>query len=238
MEEVFVLKIRLKFNKSGLMKYIGHLDLMRGWQKIFRRSGIPIAYSQGFHPHQIFSIAAPLPVGVTSDGEYLDMSLSVEDYSMDDIVTKVNAMVPEGIVILEAVELVGKQTAGMAACKAATYEVTLSEKLCEALLPAEKVMSFIDRDSIIVLKRNKKGNMNELDIKTGIHSFSIEGNKLNMMLATGSSFNIKPELVMNALFTEFKVDMENNPEEIYYSVHRFDIFSSIDPLKTLTEGVS
>lgn len=219
------------------MKFIGHLDMMRGWQKIFRRSGIPMAYSEGYHPHQIFSIAAPLAVGVTSDGEYLDLKLSVETYSMKDIVTKINAVCPEGIEILEAVELVGKQTAGMAACKAATYEVTLSDALNKALAPNDKVLAFMESESIIVLKRNKKGKMNELDIKTGIHTFSREGNKLYMMLATGSSLNIKPELVLNALYAEFNIDHENN-EDIYYNVHRYDIFTSVEPLLTLTQGVS
>ena len=230
------MKIRLKFSKNGLMKYIGHLDMMRGWQKIFRRSGIPIAYSEGFHPHQIFSIAAPLAVGVTSDGEYLDLKLSEEGYPLKDIIEKVNACCPEGIQILEAVELVGKQTAGMAACKAATYEITLSDALDKALQPENSVKEFLDSDSIIVLKRNKRGKMNELDIKTGVYTITRQGNKFYMMLATGSSLNIKPELVLNALYEKFEID-KDNVEEIYYNVHRFDIFSSVEPLQTLTEGV-
>jgi len=79
--------------------------------------------------------------------------------------------------------------------------------------------------------------MNELDIKTGIHSITREGNKFKMMLATGSSLNIKPELVLSALYAEFNIDAIN-VEEIYYTVHRYDIFTSVDPLKTLTQGVS
>lgn len=59
-KEVFVLNIRIKFQKYGVMKFIGHLDMMRYFQKAIRRAGIDIAYSGGYSPHQIMSFAAPL----------------------------------------------------------------------------------------------------------------------------------------------------------------------------------
>lgn len=62
------MKIRIKFRKYGVMKFIGHLDMMRYFQKAMRRAEIDIAYSEGFSPHQIMSFAAPLGVGITSDG--------------------------------------------------------------------------------------------------------------------------------------------------------------------------
>ncbi len=65
------MKIRIKFRKYGVMKFIGHLDIMRFFQKAVRRSGIDICYSEGFSPHQVMSFAAPLGVGITSDWEYL-----------------------------------------------------------------------------------------------------------------------------------------------------------------------
>ena len=58
------------------MKFIGHLDLMRYFQKVFRKAGLPVAYSQGFNPHQIMSFAAPLGVGLTSEGEYVDVEVT------------------------------------------------------------------------------------------------------------------------------------------------------------------
>ena len=68
-------KIRIKYVKSGVLKYIGHLDLMRFFQKAFKRAGVDVAYSQGFSPHQLMSFAAPLALGVTSEGEYFDAEL-------------------------------------------------------------------------------------------------------------------------------------------------------------------
>ena len=77
MEEVSAMKYRVKFSKNGPVRFVGHLDMMRYFQKAIRRAGLPIKYSEGFNPHQIMSFAAPLGVGVTSDGEYMDIELSL-----------------------------------------------------------------------------------------------------------------------------------------------------------------
>ena len=74
------MKIRIKFRKQGIMKFIGHLDIMRYFQKAMRRAEIDICYSEGFSPHMIMSFAAPLGVGITSEGEYFDIEvLSTQD---------------------------------------------------------------------------------------------------------------------------------------------------------------
>ena len=69
------MKIRIKFRKYGTMKFIGHLDVMRYFQKAIRRAEVNIRYSEGFSPHQIMSFAAPLGVGITSKGEYVDIEV-------------------------------------------------------------------------------------------------------------------------------------------------------------------
>ena len=74
--EAFVMKVRLRFTKTGALVYIGHLDVMRYFQKLFRRSRIPVAYTEGFSPHQILSFSHPLPLGMESTGEYADVLLT------------------------------------------------------------------------------------------------------------------------------------------------------------------
>ena len=69
------MKARIKFRKLGVMKFIGHLDVMRYFQKAIRRAGLPIAFTEGYSPHMIMSFASPLGVGMTSDGEYFDIEL-------------------------------------------------------------------------------------------------------------------------------------------------------------------
>ena len=78
------MKARIKFAKYGVIRFIGHLDLMRYFQKAMRRASIDIAYSEGYNPHQIMSFASPLGLGITSDGEYLDISLN-SDIEKEDI---------------------------------------------------------------------------------------------------------------------------------------------------------
>ena len=68
-------RLRLKFSRGEELKYISHLDLMRLWEKMLHRAGMPLAYSQGFTPHPKISLAAPLPIGVTSEAELMDITL-------------------------------------------------------------------------------------------------------------------------------------------------------------------
>ena len=86
------------------MKFIGHLDIMRYFQKAMRRADIDICYSEGFSPHQIMSFAAPLGVGITSDGEYLDIEVH-ESKSTKEAMADLNAMMVEGVEITGYVKL-------------------------------------------------------------------------------------------------------------------------------------
>ena len=79
----YVMKVRLRFSKTGALVYIGHLDVMRYFQKLFRRADIPVKYSEGFSPHQILSFTPPLPLGMESFGEYADVEL-IDAISSED----------------------------------------------------------------------------------------------------------------------------------------------------------
>ena len=125
MEEVFVLKARIKFRKYGAMKFIGHLDVMRFFQKVMRRADIPIAFTGGYSPHMIMSFANPLGVGVTSDGEYFDIEL-VEAIDMEEAVKRMNAVMVEGIDAVNMVQISDeKNRTGMSIVAAADYVSTL-----------------------------------------------------------------------------------------------------------------
>jgi radical SAM-linked protein len=69
-------RLRIKFSRGEEVKFISHLDIMRLWQRIFIRAGVPLAYSAGFNPHPRISLAAPLALGVTSEAELMDIMLS------------------------------------------------------------------------------------------------------------------------------------------------------------------
>ena len=161
------MNVRVRFAKYGAVKFIGHLDVLRYFQKAVRRSGLKIAYSQGFHPHQIMSFASPLGVGITSEGEYMDMELTA-DYTPQEIVDALNSAMVEGFTVLSArilpePENGRKRETAMSLVTAADYLVTVKEN--DTFLGAKSLEElneawarFYGQESIPVVKKVKKSN--------------------------------------------------------------------------------
>ena len=110
-------KLRIKFKKYGPIRYIGHLDVMRFFQKAIRRAGIDVAYTGGYSPHQIMTFAAPLGVGLESNGEYMDI----------DVVERLNGASVPGIEIVSANVLPDDAGNAMASVAAAAYTVSFRQ---------------------------------------------------------------------------------------------------------------
>ena len=221
MEEVSVLKARIKFRKYGVMKFIGHLDVMRFFQKVMRRADIPIAFTGGFSPHMVMSFANPLGVGVTSDGEYFDIELT-DAIDMKAAVERMNEVVVEGIEIVNMVPISDdKKQTGMSIVAAADYLSSLKT----GTFPndwKEKALRFIEQPEILIVKTTKKSEK-EVDIKPMIYKFEIRNEQVYMQVATGSVENLKPELVMHALCKYLGVDTES----VTFAHHRFDVYTNI-----------
>ena len=98
------MKVRLKWTKTGVLKFIGHLDVQRYFQKALMRAELPVSFSKGMSPHQIMSFAAPLGLGMTSEGEYADISFDWS-YSSEEMLKRINAVMNEGISVLEFKEI-------------------------------------------------------------------------------------------------------------------------------------
>ena len=121
------MKVRIKFSKTGPMKFLGHLDTMRYFQKAVRRAGLPVAFTQGFSPHMIMSFASPLGVGIESEGEYFDLELR-EEVPMEAICSRLNAQMAEGTRVECAVQAPdGKAGNAMALVAAADYRIRFRE---------------------------------------------------------------------------------------------------------------
>ena len=120
------MKVRIKFTKKGAMSYIGHLDVMRYFQKVIRRAEIPIAFSSGYSPHMIMSFASPLGLGVTSEGEYFDIEMTAS-ISSKEAVARMNATGVEGMAVQSFRQIPsGKKHSGMTILAGASYRVTFS----------------------------------------------------------------------------------------------------------------
>lgn len=229
-----MLKVRMRFKKTGSMKFIGHLDLMRYFQKIFRKANLPVAYSQGFNPHQIMSFAAPLGVGLTSEGEYVDVEVT-ESWTSNQALSRINACLNEEIQILQYGLLPDKTKPAMSIVAAADYLILLKEGMQLDLedpaysveLFQQEFQKFYEQDSIEIEKKTKK-SLKMVDIRPMILQYRNGEEEsvdelpavLMLRLSTGSSDNLKPSLVLQAFYnyTGRKLD------EDVFQVHRLDIY--------------
>ena len=213
LKEVSVLKIRIKFPKTGPVRYIGHLDVMRYFQKLNRRAGLDVKYSTGFSPHQIMSFAAPLGVGLESYGEYVDIEVNSSLPSKESIDALNNASV-EGIQVISYVMLPEGTPNAMSCVAAADYRVRIKDSYkpvgyTDNTLISEKFNEFLNQETIVVLKTSKKSER-EVDLKPLIYNAYVDENgSFIMKLSTGSVENLKPELVMETFYKFLGQDMNN-----------------------------
>ena len=191
------MKVRIKFSKKGAIRYIGHLDVMRYFQKAMRRSEIDIAYTTGFSPHQIMTFAAPLGVGLESNGEYMDVVLNSMK-SSKDVIDRLNAVSADGITVHSAKVLPEDAGNAMATVAAAKYTVLFREGRSPEIDLPKAVEEFLSQDCILVQKETKKSNL-EIDLKPGIYHLEAIPNGLSMIVHASSAGNIKPSMVVNAL---------------------------------------
>ena len=216
------MKIRIKFSKQGVMRFIGHLDIMRYFQKAMRRAHIDIAFTEGFSPHMIMSFAAPLGVGLTSDGEYMDIEIRTP-VSSEDAIHQLNEVMVEGMKVLSFRQIEeGKAGKAMSLVAAADYTVSFRPGYEPEGDWQSRLEEFIQKDSILVLKKTKKSEV-ETDIRPMIYQLSVKDDKVHMTLATGSAANLKPELVMSAFLKSEGLDLD----PFALSVNRDDVYADI-----------
>lgn len=192
------MKLRIKFTKHGSVKFIGHLDIMRYFQKAMRRADIDIKYSEGFSPHQIMSFAAPLGVGITSNGEYMDIELN-SLWDCNTIMNQLNKVMVPGIQITECHQLGDGAKKAMSLVAGADYTLTFhkGKKPDNIDVFFSGLIKFTEQDHIFITKKTKKGEK-EMDIKASIYELSVKGESVFMKVSAGSANNLKPELVMKA----------------------------------------
>ena len=187
------MKARIKFRKYGALRFIGHLDVMRFFQKVMRRADIPIAFTGGFSPHMIMSFASPLGIGLSSEGEYFDIELA-RPISSAEAVKRMNEAGVEGIEVVSFRQIRDeKKMTGMTILAGADYLVSGCENLPGGW--GDRFSEFMSQPEIKVMKQTKRSEK-EVDIRPMIFQWDIRGEKIFLQLAAGSSQNLKPDLVM------------------------------------------
>lgn len=159
---------RLLFEKTGRAVWISHLDLMRLFQRAFKRSGLTLKHTQGFHPRPSVSIALPLPVGTESLCELLDFDLEHEFCDWGDLSDRLNASLTEGVKVLQAYSD-GKKIKDLSLM---TSEITLAydSGIPDGALTA--ITALLNQPHLTVTKKTKNG-LQEQDIIPMIKRFTV-----------------------------------------------------------------
>ena len=190
--------VRLFYKKGGRMRFISHLDMTRFMARAIRRAQLPVWYTEGFNPHLYMTFALPLSLGFESDYDVLDIRILDDNYDISVLPEKLNAVCPPYIEFIDVAEPIKK--AGDVA--AASFDILFDdgEEIKNSL------NEFLNRDSIKVLKKTKKGGIKEIEVGDKIKSFDLadkDGNTLlKITLPAGSVENLNPELFLNKFFEE------------------------------------
>ena len=216
------MRVRIKFTKTGALKFLGHLDVMRYFQKALRRAEIDVAFSEGFSPHMIMSFAAPLGLGITSTGEYFDLDLKSADSSAS-LKKRLNDQMAEGMEVLSVRQIPeDKASKCMSLVAAADYRVTFREGTVQ--LPdnwKDQLKAFENQETISILRKTKRSE-GIVDIRPWIYSLGIDGECITMCLSAGSVHNLKPELVMQAFASFMGIELS----EYSLLIHRSELYAA------------
>jgi radical SAM-linked protein len=194
------MRVRITFSKQGALRYIGHLDLHRVWERAMRRASLPISYSQGFHPQPKISLAAALPLGFSSRAEVLDVRLN-EEIPTEEIFLRLKDNLPPDIKVTDVISVDERLPALQTTVLSAAYDVHLTEPVDGSEL-TRKVESLMKPESLIRERRGKT-----YDLRPLIELLSVikqpDGKVwIKMTLAAREGATGRPEEVLTALEIE------------------------------------
>lgn len=194
------MRVRITFTKQGALRYIGHLDLHRVWERALRRAALPLSYSQGFHPQPKISLAAALPLGFSSRSEVLDVRLN-EDIPTEDISERLKDNLPPDIKVLDVQTVDERLPAMQTLVLSAAYDVHLTEPIDGSELK-RRVEALMNTESLIRERRGKTYDLRPLIEMLSIITQADGKAWLKMTLAAREGATGRPEEVLAALGIE------------------------------------
>lgn len=194
------MRARITFTKQGALRYTGHLDLHKLWERAMRRADLPLSYSQGFHPQPKISLASALPLGFSSRGEVLDVRFN-EELPAEEIKTRLQANLPKDIQITRIEVIDERAPALQTQVLSSTYEVHLTESMDDKAL-TEKVKSVIMAESLPRERRGKSYDLRPLIEMIQVAAYPNGDILLRMTLAAREGATGRPEEVLHELGIE------------------------------------
>lgn len=197
------MRIRITFSKQGALRYTGHLDLHKLWERAARRAELPLAYSQGFHPQPKMNLASALPLGFSSRCEMLDLRLE-RDITLDGLPERLNNTLPSGIQVLNVEQVDERAPALQTQVVSAEYEVRMidpSSPLRMGFGEAVKrgIESVMESESIARTRRGK-----QYDLRPLLEELKLLDDKIFMKLAAREGATGRPEEVLDVLGIPFE----------------------------------
>ena len=193
------------------MKFLSQLDMNRLMTRVIRKSGLPVWYTEGFNQHIYINYAVPLSLGFEGLYEIMDIRITDDEITPENIVKQLNSAAPDGIEFLRAAEPV-KPTVEIAF---AEYELIFSDEDAGIY---KDLREFLSQESVVCLKKDKKGRMKEFDIIPKIKKTEFLSNKVLLVLSAGNEGNLNPSLLLSAFF-------ENTGREpVFCEVKRLMLF--------------
>jgi radical SAM-linked protein len=206
-----MLRLRLKFSRGDKLKFLSHLDMMRLWERSLRRAGMPPCYSEGFSPHPKISLAAPLPVGVTSQAEIMDVFLEGR-ITPNLFVQKIASHLPDGVAIIDVMSVNLQASSLQSSLRQAEYIVEIDSG-SEGEQVEGEIASLLAKDKLAWHHARDTGDRH-YDLRALIDNIRLiaktgNGYRIGMRLRCDSSGSGRPEQVIKALgFDQFPVSVE------------------------------
>ncbi len=191
------MRIRITFSKQGPLRYTGHLDLHKLWERAARRAELPLAYSQGFHPQPKMSLAAALPLGFSSTCEVLDMRLE-RDIPLEGLRERLNATLPPGVQVTAVEHVDERLPALQTQVASAEYRIELKEQVDPSGL-TRRIETVLESASIVRVRRDK-----QYDLRPLIEGLESTGDTIVMKLAAREGATGRPEEVLDMLGIPFE----------------------------------
>lgn len=211
--------VRLKFRKVGNLQYISHLDLQRTFNRVIKRSGIPVWYTKGFNPHMKLVFSSPLSIGTESVCEYLDLSMQGE-ISCEEIMQRLNRELTDELSIVDA--YIAKRNFSEIAWADYTCKIFTEGASAEVAESAEKMF----KTSPYYMVKSTKSGDKEIDIVPLIKKIKVTYNQdlieIKARLSATSTNFLNPQMLITAMKDRFDI-LSENPAVEWYTVMREDL---------------
>ncbi len=196
-EQDLITRIRVQYTKGQALRFTGHLDLQRLWERLLRRSGLPVRYSQGYHPRARLNLASALPLGFISDSELLDFWMN-EPRPLEEVQARLETSAPPGMTILTVEEVDLREDSLQSRMHASEYEVTFFDPQDLEEL-SEKVSIVLGQEKIIRTRRKKTYDLRPLIIKLETQLMENDEPGLGMRLLAEPGATGRPDEVLDEM---------------------------------------